>query len=123
MAASPSELNPNGAVPATSSLVNPEGSQSSDTVVIKVKYDKSTETVTVTPCEFCKGDTVRFTDADGGTLKVAFLSAMGKETETYKDSEECTLVMGGVFHFKCYFGTNEYSPEVGGVIDVTPHMP
>src|SRR5579871_3083923 len=71
--------------------------------------------------------TVRFKDSKGGKLRIAFLSAMGKETETLWDTDVCTLSLGGIFHFNCYFtypGANsEIKPKIGGTVGVMPPRP
>lgn len=74
-----------------------------------------------------KGTTVRFRDSGGGKLKVVFLSPTGAETNAVLDSESCNLMVGGFYHFNCYFtpeGTQEeISPKTQWVIDVVPHRP
>jgi hypothetical protein len=94
---------------------------------IWVEYDETNDRVTVTPGKVDKGATVRFKNPKGGQLRIVFLSPDGRETEPVGDSESCTLMIGGTYHFKCFFtfaGANgEISPESGGVIDVVPQRP
>lgn len=103
------------------------GSNQENAQEILVEYDEVKNGVNVTPDCVCKGATVRFKDPKGGTLRVVFLSAMGNETETVHDSEVCTMPVGGVFHFKCFFlypgAAKEINPAMGGVLDVLPHRP
>ena len=108
--------------------VAPLGKRAAATDVqeISVTYNESTAGVTVSPTWVNKNTTVRFKNPNGGTLKIAFLSPTGKETETVLDSEVCTLSVGGTYHFKCYFtrpGASPEIPESGGVIDVIPTRP
>ncbi len=111
-------VTPNGTVPPSTAVA--------EVVEIQVTYDEATDCVTVCPLEVPKGSTVRFKDSKGGKLKIAFLSAMGKETETLWDTDVCTLSLGGIFHFNCYFsypGKSEIKPQTGGTIGVVPPRP
>jgi hypothetical protein len=92
-----------------------------------VSYDETNDGVTVTPDIVDKGTTVRFTDRNGGKLRIVFLSPTGKESDSVLDSQLCTMVIGGIYHFKCFFtpvgATHEVSPQNGGEIVVSPNRP
>jgi hypothetical protein len=94
---------------------------------ISVDYDEINESVIVTPQVIKKGTVVRFKDPKGGKLKIVFLSPSGKEIETVLDSQSFTPIIGGTYHFKCYFTApgkkRAVSPTSGGVIDVIPQRP
>ena len=70
---------------------------------------------------------VIFENPDGELLKIAFLSPTGKETDEVKAGKQCTLTVGGFYHFNCYFlpagGTKPIKAETGGTLDVLPHRP
>lgn len=93
---------------------------------IHVEYNGS-NSVTVTPTSVSKGTTARFKDPKGGKLRIVFLSPTGKATDHVLDSELCTLTVGGMYHFKCFFtgadGVERESPTNGGVIEVSPVRP
>jgi len=101
---------------------------SADVKDILVNYDYNNRGVSVTPTSVDKGTTARFRNVQqGGKLRIVFLSPTGKETDEVLDSELCTLMIGGTYHFKCFFtapgSSIEESPETGGVIDVYPPRP
>jgi hypothetical protein len=96
-------------------------------LTIWVAYDKANDGVTVNPGQVDKGTTVQFLDPDKGKLRIAFLSPTGRESDTVLDSHVAMMVIGGVYHFKCFFtpvgATHEISPTNGGVIVVSPERP
>jgi hypothetical protein len=99
-----------------------------DVQEISVEHDETTDRVTVTPRSVHKGTTVRFKDPKGSKLRIVFLCPNGKqEVDSVLDSDLYTLTTGGTYHFKCFFKRQEaiaeYSPEIGGVIDVLPRRP
>ncbi|HEV2990221.1 MAG TPA: hypothetical protein VG759_17385 [Candidatus Angelobacter sp.] len=97
-----------------------------DVLEIQVRYDDANDAVTVSPGEVNKGTTARFVNPEGG-LRIVFLSPSGEEMKSVSDSELCTLAIGGIYHFRCYFRltgkSGEISPTNGGVIDILPHRP
>ena len=115
------EITPNGPV-AVPAPMDPTTVQD-----IWVAYDAATDGVTVTPDQVPKGTAVRFLDPAKGKLRIVFLSPSGLETEPVLDSHLCLMVVGGTYHFKCFFtpvgATSEISPKYGGVIDVVPQRP
>src|SRR5215469_18539831 len=91
------QVNPNGALPGPAHLA--------DTMEILVEYDPTTGGVTVNPGQVDKNTTVRFRDPKGNKLKIVFLSPEGNETDTMLDTDSCTMLIGGIYHFLCYFTT------------------
>lgn len=109
-------------------LPNGAGATSgADTQEILVAYDEANDGVTVTPDSVAKNTHVRFVDPNGGRLRVAFLCPDGKEVEVVPHMTWCMMLIGGTYHFKCYFTpagyAHEISPTNGGVIDVMPRRP
>lgn len=98
-----------------------------DVQEILVEYNASTGGVTVTPGQVDKGTTVRFRDPKGSKLKMVFLSPEGIETDTVLDSDTCTMIVGGIYHFLCYFTPPgaEYpiAAKTGAVLEVYPPRP
>jgi hypothetical protein len=94
---------------------------------IALDYDESTYAVTVTPDSVQTNTTVRFMNPKGAKVRVVFLSPRGNETDTVLDSESCTLTVGGIYHFKCFFlpkgATTEITSATGGGVEVQPHKP
>lgn len=113
------QTTPNGNIPVSAT--------SPDIQDVWVEYDDVEEVVTVTPGQVDKGTTVRFKDPKGGKLRIVFLSPSGKETDAVQDSDPCTLIIGGTYHFECFFsyadGRPDINPANGGVIDVVPQRP
>jgi len=113
------QVNPNGAVPPTANLA--------DVQEILVEYDSLSGGVTVNPGQVAKGKTVRFKDPKGGTVRVVFLSPEGNETDTVLDCDTCTMIIGGIYHFLCFFtppgATTEIAAKTGGVLEVYPPRP
>jgi hypothetical protein len=113
---------------STSTQVTPNGRSiaPADVKEIQVAYN-GTSSVTVLPDSVSKGTTARFKDPRGGKLRIVFLSPTGKATDQVLDSELCTLTVGGMYHFKCFFtdkdGVERESPADGGVIEVSPVRP
>lgn len=93
---------------------------------ILVEYDPITDRMTVNPGQVAKGATVRFRDPKGNKLKIVFLSPEGNESDTVSDSDSCTMLVGGVYHFQCFFtppGAYEFAAMSGGVLEVYPTRP
>lgn len=112
------QVNPNGAFPGPANLA--------DVTEILVEYNPATGGVTVNPGQVDKGKTVRFREPKGTKLKIVFLSPEGNETDTVLDSDSCTMIVGGIYHFLCYFtpaGGNEFASKSGGVLEVYPPRP
>lgn len=109
-------------------LLNGAGiTSATETQEIRVAYDPANDGVTVAPDKVTKGTQVRFVDANGGRLRVAFLCPDGKEAEVVPHMAWCLMSVGGTYHFKCFFTPvgydHEISPGNGGVIDVMPQRP
>jgi len=104
------------AVPAASPVVKE----------ITVAYDYAKKTVSVSPDTVDKGTSARFKNPNG-KLTIVFLSPTGREIETIADTDVCHLVIGGSYHFKCFFtdsdGAVHEGPNDGGVIIVSPTQP
>lgn len=112
------QVNPNGALPGLAHLA--------DTTEILVEYDSTTGGVTVNPDLVNKGTTVRFRDPTGNKLRIVFLSPEGCETDKVLDTDSCTMIIGGIYHFLCYFtppGGTEFAAKTGGVLEVHPPRP
>jgi len=94
---------------------------------IWVAFDEANDGVTVKPDQVAKGATVQFRDPNKGKIRIVFLSPTGNESDTVLDSHVAMMVIGGVYHFKCFFtpvgATHEISPKNGGVIIVSPERP
>jgi len=94
---------------------------------IWVAYDEANDGVTVNPGTVDKGTTVRFLDPNGGKLRIVFLSPTGNQCDPVANRQLCTMVIDGIYHFKCFFtpvgGTREISPKNGGVIVVPSELP
>lgn len=113
------QVNPNGAILATAN--------DADVQEILVTYDPLSGGVTVNPGTVDKGTTVRFKDPKGGRLRVVFLSPEGNETDEVLDHDSCTMIVGGIYHFKCFFTlpgtTTEIASKTGGLLEVYPPRP
>lgn len=119
MSAMTYQVNPNGAIPGPASLA--------DVKEVLVDYDKVAGGVTVTPGQVDKGATVRFRDPQGGKLRIVFLSPEGNASDCVMDSDSCTMLVGGIYHFQCFFtplgSENEIAAKTGGVLEVYPPRP
>ena len=113
------QVNPNGAILAAANDAHVQE--------ILVDYDPISGGVTVNPGTVDKGKTVRFKDPKGGRLRVVFLSPEGNETDQVLDRDSCTMIVGGIYHFKCFFTlpgtTTEIASKTGGVLEVYPPRP
>lgn len=107
---------------------NSAGTEFKNATKIELRYD-ATYGVTVNPDQVDKNSQmpIYFMNPDGDTVKVAFLSPTGQETEEVFDSQLCTITVGGFYHFNCYFtprgATIPIKATVGGTLDVLPHKP
>lgn len=105
-------------------VVNGSGSGSSDVTEIILDYDQN-GTVTGMPDTVEKETTICF-KAREGRVRVVFLSPFNDNTVEMLDSEERKLIVGGVYHFRCFFtepGGGEIEAGTGGILDVTPNRP
>ncbi|HKD79444.1 MAG TPA: hypothetical protein VKH81_07095 [Candidatus Angelobacter sp.] len=90
---------------------------------------KEVYTVTVSQDEVYKDldMPVIFENPNGELVKIVFLSPEGKETDEVKAGKECTLTVGGFYHYNCYFipagETEPIKATTGGTLDVLPHRP
>ncbi|HEY6249253.1 MAG TPA: hypothetical protein VI685_04795 [Candidatus Angelobacter sp.] len=113
------QVNPNGAVPTAA---NP-----ADVQEIQVDYDPASGGVTVNPGLVEKGKTVHFKDPKGGKVRVVFLSPEGNPSDEMLDCDSCTMNIGGIYHFQCFFtpvgATSEIAAKTGGVLEVHPPRP
>lgn len=114
------QVNPNGAIPGPLSLAGVKE--------ILVEYVPATGGVIVTPGQVDKDTTVRFRDPKGNKLKIIFLSPEGNETDTVLDSDTCTMIVGGIYHFLCFFTSpgdkyEQIVAKTGGVLEVYPPRP
>jgi hypothetical protein len=110
---------------STTLVVNGSGSGSSDVTEIVLDYDPETGVVTVTPSTVEKGTTICFKGRDG-KVRVVFVSPFNDNTVEMLDSDERTLTVGGVYHFRCFFiepGGREIEGRTGGILDVQPNRP
>lgn len=113
MSTATSQANPNGAHPAAATE-------------ILVEYDPTTDGVKVSIDQVPKGTTVNFRDPNGCKLRIVFLSPEGGETDTVLDTDVCTMIIGGIYHFLCYFtppGGTEGPAKTGGVLEIYPPRP
>ncbi|HEY6351275.1 MAG TPA: hypothetical protein VI636_17870 [Candidatus Angelobacter sp.] len=113
------QVNPNGAILANGNVA--------DIHEIQVGYDPTSGGVSVNPGLVDKGTTVRFKDPAGGKVRIVFLSPEGNPSDIVCDSDSCTMLIGGVYHFLCYFtplGADSETPaRTGGVLEVHPPRP
>jgi hypothetical protein len=98
----------------------------SDVKEIVLDYDLATGAVTVTPDTVEKGTTICFKGREGKVkVRAVFLSPFGDDTVEMHDSQNRTLTVGGIYHFRCFF-TEPGGKEIaltGGILDVPPNRP
>lgn len=112
-------------------VVNGSSSGSSDVTEIVLDYDLETRAVTATPGTvekgtiIEKGTTICFKGREG-KVRVVFVSPFNDNTIEMLDSQNRTLTVGGIFHFRCFFtepGGREIEGRTGGILDVQPNRP
>jgi hypothetical protein len=97
----------------------------SDVNEIMLDYDLATGAVTVTPDTVEKGTTICFKGREG-RVRVVFVSPFGDNTVEMLDSQNRTLTVGGIYHFRCFFiepDGKEIEGLTGGILDVQPYRP
>ena len=99
----------------------------SDVKEIVLDYDLETRAVTVTPDTVDKGTTICFKSREGKVkVRVVFVSPFNDNTVEMFDSQNRTVTVGGIYHFRCFFiepGGREIEGLTGGILDVPPHRP